>query len=481
MLGGGRVGAAPGEDLAARTKEIFRNNCFECHGGLKTNAGVVILDSKGLLDKQKVVPGKPEASPLFDRITCQDGSVMPQPPQPRLSADEVDVVRRWIAAGAAAFPDDVPVKDPGNDKGLADKNIVGVDYILEAILKHVRSVPVDDRRFYRYFTISNLTKREQDVNRDALAKALNHLSLEPELVRPEPIDDDKTVFAVDIRKLGWQRKPFSVYKDGQSAGRSNLNFFDLLLLEYPYGIIYEDSDTFSHLAEEFLAPAAQVRPIVYVRADWFVSTATLPPLYNDLLELPLNVNDLEARLKVNAQEDIDEFVAERGGLSVSSVANNNRALERHLSSDGAYWKSFDYRSSVGPRNIFKDPVNLHPDAGELIFSLPNQLQGYFIINDKGARLDAADTQIVTDALAQDHTVRNGLSCMRCHDTGMKAVPDAMHAAVLAGPAVPGVFDKRQALQLYPEQKQLDADLKKDTDRFTAAMQQLLGKPPALTR
>ena len=294
-------------------------------------------------------------------------------------------------------------------------------------------------------------------------------------MRPEPIDEDKTVFAVDIRQLGWQRQPYTIYKGGQPAGRSKLNFFDLLLLEYPYGIVYENSETFDNLAQDFLAPAGQVRPIVYLRADWFVSTATLPPLYNDLLELPLNENDLEARLKVNALADLADFSADRGGLSVSGVANNNRVLERHPAVNGAYWKSFDFKSSVGPENIFKDPVTLHQNAGELIFNLPNHLQGYFVVNDKGVRLDAADTAIVTDALARDQTVRPGLSCMRCHDTGMKGFTDAVLPAIQGLHVNPG-FDVRTAVGLYKDQKQLTAGLKRDTDRFTAAMQALLGKP-----
>ena len=92
---------------------------------------------------------------------------MPKPPQPRLSADDVDVVRRWIAAGAPAFPDDTVGKDPNprDQIGRADVKIVGVDYVLDAILKHVESRRVDDRKFYRYFSISHLTKPEQEVNR----------------------------------------------------------------------------------------------------------------------------------------------------------------------------------------------------------------------------------------------------------------------------------------------------------------------------
>jgi serine/threonine-protein kinase len=166
---------------------------------------------------------------------------------------------------------------------------------------------------------------------------------------------------------------------------------------------------------------------------------------------------------------------QRGGLTVSGVANNNRVVERHR--DGRFWQSFDYRSSKGQENIFKDPVHLHPAGGEMIFTLPNQLQGYFVVNGKGDRLDAAVTDIVTDEIARDKTVRTGLSCMRCHDNGMKDFTDVMRPALDHLADRPGaVFTKREAQGLYPGQTRLNQVLKDDADRFTAAMQKALGKP-----
>src|SRR5262249_43517596 len=43
---------------------------------------------------------------------------------------------------------------------------------------------------------------------------------------------------------------------------------------------------FQELAEKFLLPAGQVRPIAYVRADWFIWVATQPLFHQDFLQVP---------------------------------------------------------------------------------------------------------------------------------------------------------------------------------------------------
>jgi serine/threonine-protein kinase len=142
-----------------------------------------------------------------------------------------------------------------------------------------------------------------------------------------------------------------------------------------------------------------------------------------------------------------------------------------------YWKSFDFRTSTGPENILKDPITFKPAGGEMIFRLPNGLQGYYIADGRGQRLDAAPTEIVTDKFAADKTVRVGLGCIRCHDQGIKEFVDAVRPAVEALPASPG-FDRRAVLDLYPPREKLDASVKADRDTFQAAMTALLGQSPA---
>ncbi|MBV8316690.1 MAG: c-type cytochrome [Planctomycetaceae bacterium] len=466
-------------DLAARVEEIFRARCLECHGGRKVKGKVKILDRDLLIAREKLVPGKPDDSALFQVITADDESVMPPKDQPRLRPGEIEAIRAWIAAGAAPFPTDSATL-AGSGTEEAPGKVAGVEYVLKSILQDVRTLSPEDRPFARYFSLNHLlaagaSTDELDLHRDALAKAINHLSWERELVHPRPIEPTSTVFRIDLRALGWDERPFE--RVGDHAGATPLNLFDLALLEYPYGVVYEDSEAFDQLAREFLGPAGQVRPIAFVRADWFVSTATQPPLYDDFLRLPADLKALEDRLGVDAPADLDAGRAVRAGMTVSDVSRNNRVVERHPARYGAYWKSLDFRTSTAEENLFRDPLDLHPAGGEVIFNLPNGLQGYFLANAQGDRLEAAPTEIVTDRFAEDKVVRNGLSCIRCHDAGMKDVTDVVHAAVERLPGNPG-FDKRRVLQLYPGQATLDPLLKGDRERFLAALRQALGKPPS---
>jgi len=465
--------------LASQVKEIFRSRCLECHGPINPSAGIKVLDRELLIRRKKLVPGKPDASILYQSLIVKDETAMPKG-QPPLSAEEIAAVRRWIVQGAPAFPADAAVPAEPN-REQAFKDVVGVDYVLKKILAHVRNTPRPDRRFLRYFSINHIltagaTPAELELQRDALAKAINHLTWEGQIVKLKPITPTNTIFAIDLRQLGWHLQPYGRSRDGKSLGESALNLFDLVLLEYPYGISYRDSETFDGLVEEFLEPAGQVRPIPYVRADWFVSTATQPTLYEDLLRLPFDIKDLEKRLQVDPEKNLQSGVARRAGMTVSKVSRNNRVVERHPlpGSCGAYWKSFDFKSSKGIENMIKDPIHLNPTGGEFIFTLPNGLQGYFVSDAQGRRLELAPTDIVTDKFAEDKTVRNGLSCMRCHDAGMKAFTDTVRPALKRLPGAPG-FDKQAALDLYPEDEDMQKLVAKDGASFLKAMQEVLGK------
>lgn len=469
--------------LASRVKELLRTRCFECHGGSAVNGGVKVLDPKTFVGADKaVIPGRPDDSPLWQRVTADDDSTMPPEGQPRLSSEDISLLRQWIVAGAPPFPDDVarPAEE-NRDPALAE--VLGVDYVYKRILKHLRSLPNDQRPYVRYFSINHLltggaTREELDTQRAALAKAINHLSLEQRLAVPRPIDAPlNTVFAVDIRELGWQKRPFEIVRGGKSAGPGTLNLFDLALLEYPYAAFYEDSETYESLLREFVLPARLARPIVYVRADWFTSVATQAPLYEDFLQLPFTLDELERRLGADTAANLANNLTKRAGMTVSGVSRNNRVVERHAIGAGAYWKSFDFASSKGRQNMFRDPVNLEADGGEMIFNLPNGLQGYLITNAKGVRVDSAPTQIVTDKFAEDKTVRNGLSCIRCHDGGMKSFADTVRPALERLPGSPG-FDKRQALRLYPPQEEMESLIKEDAERFLTAAKKAMGSSPA---
>jgi len=466
------------DSLASQVKEMLRKRCFECHGGSKTQGGVKILDHALLIGERKiVVPREPDESLLYQVLTASDESVMPPSGQPRPATDEIDAVRRWIAAGAPAFPADVAVPvAANNDSANAAR---GTEYVLGKIAEHARSQPLERRQFLRYFSINHLltggaTADELTLHRDALAKVINHLSWKQQIVRPKSIEGTQTVFVIDLRDVGWNQQPFEEIVDGKANARSKLNLYDLVLLEYPYSLAYEDSDGWRQVSETYMGQAGLVRPIPFVRADWFVSVAALPLLYEDLLQLPFELAQLESKLGVNSAMNLSDGTARRAGVTISGVSRNNRVVERHASVYGAFWKSFDYSSNRGRENMFHDPIQLSAVGGEMVFSLPNGLNGYYVTDAVGNRIEVAPTSIVTDKFAEDKSVRNGLSCIRCHENGIKGFVDNVRAAVEAAPGSPG-FDRRQALRLYAPNDEMQKLIAEDTERFKKAMEGVLGK------
>ena len=208
----------------------------------------------------------------------------------------------------------------------------------------------------------------------------------------------------------------------------------------------------------------------FVRADWFIATASLPPLYHEILDLPKTDKELEARLEVDVSENIKNAPGVRvwrAGFNESGVSINNRIVERHKSRYGAYWKSYDFAGNVGTQNIFTHPLNFTHDGGEIIFNLPNGLQAYYLSTAKGDRLDEAPINIVSNAGTRDPVVRNGLSCMGCHTEGMKAFEDQVRPVIVQNrnPS----YDKAQALRLYTEKSEMDSLVREDIARYRRAI------------
>src|SRR5262249_1360116 len=120
------------------------------------------------------------------------------------------------------------------------------------------------------------------------------------------------------------------------------------------------------------------------------------------------------------------------------------------------------------QNIFRDPLDLRADGGEIIFNLPNGLQAYFIVDRQGKRIDAAPVNIVRDRTnPDDPVVRNGRSCMGCHVTRMNVFRDEISQTLRARSQALCNLDRAEAL--YPGQPELERLLELDNARFSQAL------------
>ena len=371
--------------------------------------------------------------------------------QPPLTPAAILTIDNWIQAGAPDW----------KDTSQADGPFITPEEMLDSIQNHVNSVSPFDRPFARYFTITHLynageTTEALHAYQRALSKLVNSLSWGREVIRPQPIDPQATIFYIDLRDYEWE---------------IGTNRWTLIEQVYPYSIEF-DAPTQTNLREKLTTLRQEMNcEVPFIYTDWFLATASLPPLYHDILDLPDTDRELEARLEVNVVENIRNAAGKRvwrAGFSDSGVSNHNRVVERHTSRYGSYWKSYDFAGSVGTQNIFTHPLSFTHDGGEIIFNLPNGLQAYLLVDAGGNRLDAAPINIVSNPAASDPTVRNGHSCIGCHTEGMKTFEDGVRAVVEKNPNPP--FDKARALRLYTEQSVMDGLVLEDTERYQRALE-----------
>jgi len=90
-------------------RPILAANCFACHGpDEKSRDAELRLDTRaGALEERDgvraIVPGQPDVSALIERVLSHDRDETMPPPKakkPRLSDEQIETLRRWIAQGA---------------------------------------------------------------------------------------------------------------------------------------------------------------------------------------------------------------------------------------------------------------------------------------------------------------------------------------------------------------------------------------------
>ena len=93
-------------DLASKVRSIFERNCLKCHGPEKQRGGLRLDVRESVLaggdsGEPAVAAGKVESSPLLDRVSSDKDDRRMPPSGKRLSAEEVGLLRRWVASGAS--------------------------------------------------------------------------------------------------------------------------------------------------------------------------------------------------------------------------------------------------------------------------------------------------------------------------------------------------------------------------------------------
>lgn len=94
-------------DFNRDVRPILSDACFNCHGPDKSKRKASLhfdtAEGAGVGEHKAIVPGKPDESVLIQRVSAKDPTKRMPPPasgRPALRAEQIQILRRWIAAGA---------------------------------------------------------------------------------------------------------------------------------------------------------------------------------------------------------------------------------------------------------------------------------------------------------------------------------------------------------------------------------------------
>ncbi len=446
----------PTDQVAEAAFEALEKNCSRCHQAGPTlkrakpakNFGNILHLEELAQDPNFILPGNPDGSKLFVQVAkkempydCYQEFDCKQEP----SEKDVQAIYDWIKSlGTAQLAN------------CTGRKVIDEEALVTLIANDIEAQPEHRRKGMRYITLTNfynacLPETDMVRYRQGVVKLLNSLSRSSDVLKMRTVDQEQSIVAFNLDDLAWTEADWN-----------------RIIATYPYAM-KPDATVYKTVSEETGTPLA------WVRGDWFAFTASRPPLYYQLLKLPENFAGLEKDEKVDVKSDIEKFLAKRAGFQNSGVSKHNRLIERHAIPTGYFWTSYDFKGDKPEQSLFIHPLGpdgesaFKHDGGETIFSLPNGFQAYYLNKATGERLDKGPTEIVLDDSQLDRAVTDGISCMGCHNQGIRQATDDIRKHVLSD----RTFSKEvreQVEALYPSQEEFKDLLDQDASRFKSAMQ-----------
>lgn len=189
-------GAAPGAQVKVEfnrdVRPILSDNCFFCHGPDQSHRKAKLrLDVReAALEKKAFEPGNPAASELVKRLISKDADEVMPPPDSnkKITAEQKEVLRRWIEQGAE-YQQHWAYEKPVKAEVSSGAN--GVDALVQsrlAVLGLAPSGEADRRVLIRrlYFDLLGLPPSPEavdrfvkDVSPDAYARLVEELLNNP--------------------------------------------------------------------------------------------------------------------------------------------------------------------------------------------------------------------------------------------------------------------------------------------------------------
>jgi hypothetical protein len=348
---------------------------------------------------------------------------------------------------------------PGGSGGSDPDDCVAsntMDSLYAEVANDLANLDADDAIFTRYVSLANQANAKGcgsalDVDRAALNKLVNSLSIEPTVEAPVAVDQNQTLYRIDLRDYAWDRAI-------EVAGTQFADVWEALTASSPYAVPFVGDD-----ADNSVADSGTLVPVLFGNA--LVAAASEPPLYYATLGIPADIDDfLSADLGVDVAADPairagflgtsparagTEFIAERFEIQVRA---------------GAVWQISELGADLG--ELFDNPLGNPAGERELVFTLPNGLQGHVVADADGQGKGASE--VVVDVLENDLQAKVARSYLREHAQG-PAVEDQVRQFALDNPSNFTRQELAAILALYPPEARLARILAADRSIFAEAL------------
>ena len=389
----------PADPTAAAVYGVLEKHCARCHQGGRLRraapaagfGNILRLDEIAALP-HLVQPGNPDASRLYVMMLRR---LMPidmfgeGPSEPAPTAEDIAAVRSWISGL------------PPRSQCLDRRPVTPADQ--RAALAQIVSARSEDPSKLRFVSIAHLHNgcvrfEALSAYRQAIVRLFNSLSWKSAPVSVVPVDNARTLFKINLDDLGWLPEHWERIMQGGS---------DPLGLAQP-------------LPAEASRPFGTATPVV--RADWLTEAVLTAPLYYDVLGLPGTGPEILKILRADTVRPPEGESVARAGVRPSRFALQPSLIERVGTRNGPFWQAYHQFAREGAVDLAQqasrsatDPVPYHASRG--MFTLPNGLPGFFIVGQRGDRLDALPPDIASPSASLHGEIRAGLDCLACHGRG----------------------------------------------------------------
>jgi mono/diheme cytochrome c family protein len=456
-------GGSPADLARAQAENILASRCGGCHGPNLTpqtaSAGMNYIDDiERLVDEGKIQPLNSAGSRVVERM--RNGSMPPvQSGQERVPDNEINTVAQFI---------DNPNFWPGIDApgGVCNDQLFDFDQLYRAVASDIRSLDDDDQLTARYITLTNrftagvCADTTLDQDRNALFKMLNALSTETTVEPPTPINNEETIYRIDIGDYNWDVAVDVVDVDGNVVNFADK--WEAIAANNPYAVPFQGQD-----ADDAVQDSGTLFPVML--ADSMLDTATIGNLYYALIDVDVQqslddfiLNDLQIDVVQNL---IDEDQV-RAGTTKSRISRQDRVVQRDEINQrqGVLWQSFDFQDDQN-ESIFESPFDFAEGGTEVIFTLPNGLFGFIIADENGAIVE--DSDILLDTNQNNFRAVTSVSCSNCHAQGLIPVVDEVREIALANARTSGLNadEVEQLRNVYPPAAEFARIVERDSQQF----------------